>query len=308
MATIVYSNDIDFDFRVGNMRVRVVNISKESPDANWFLPEHVHHDYEVHIIEGGRGYISLDGEDFIVSKNELYITGPNVMHRQRSDKNDPMSELCIEFEIDHIGSKEGAAFYSQEESKHLIEVLSRKYTRPFHFEGEIIRDFYTIVENIEKKPFGHYLYAQTLIMKLIIDIIRVIAEYSEENVSYSVPRKTVDENRVDQIIRYIQINLNNSVTVDDVAKLLDISPKQINRIMQRQLDTTFHGYLYFFRYKAALDMLINTNLDISDIAFATGFSGTQQLYRTFRKYARMSPKEIRNKKPDEIAYLNSVRL
>ena len=68
MAVKVYSDGIVFDFIIGNIRVCVTNISKEFPDPKWFLTEHYHNDYEVHIIESGKGYICLDGKDFVVKK------------------------------------------------------------------------------------------------------------------------------------------------------------------------------------------------------------------------------------------------
>ena len=302
MSAKIYTNNIDFDFRVGNMRIRVVNISKEFPDAAWFIPEHLHQDYEIHIIESGRGYINIDGEDFIVGDNELYITGPNIMHRQRSDKNNPMTELCIEFSIELIENNGGSYIHSWEESNHLIDVLSQKYTRPFQFKEEILKGFYEIVDNIESKPLGYHQYAQVLIMKLIIDIIRTVASHFKEDRSYNVPKKNVDEVRIEKIKRLVEININNSFTISDAALSIGISPKQINRIMLQHLNMTFHGYLYFFRYKSALNLLTSSSLDISDIAFATGFSGTQQMCRTFRKYAGMSPKEMRKKNTEEASY------
>ena len=296
MATKVYSNNIAFNFVIDNIRVSVVNISKEFPDPNWFLTEHFHYDYEIHIIESGQGYINLDGKNFTVKQNDLYITAPNVMHRQRSDKNDPMTELCIEFSIELLDNEKEASVHSMCEGKHLIDILSRKYTRPFQFGGEILKGFYDIIDNIEKKPLGYYVYTQALIVKLIVDIIRTVATHNEDTISYKVPEKTVDENRVEKIRRHMEINLNNSFTVTDAAKLVGISPKQLNRIMLKHMGMTFDGCIGLFRYKSALNLLVNTEMAISDVALSTGYSGTQQMYRAFLKYAGISPSKIQKEK------------
>jgi len=305
----VYSNNIAFNFIVGNIRVCVVNISKEFPDPNWFLTEHFHNDYEIHIIESGKGYINLDGRDFVVKQNDLYITAPKVMHRQRSDKSDPMTELCIEFSIELLDNEKETSVHSKSESKHLIDIISREYSRPFQFGEEILKDFYDIIDNIEKKPLGYYLYTQALIVKLMVDIIRTVATHTKEDISYKIPEKATDESRVKKILRDIEINLNNSFTVTNAAKLVGISPKQLNRIMLKHTGMTFNGYIGFYRYKSALNMLVNTKLDISDIALTTGFSGTQQMYRAFLKYAGMSPSEIRKmekESPEDITYLHGM--
>jgi AraC-like DNA-binding protein len=309
MAVEVYSDGIVFDFIVGNIKVRVSNVSKEFPDPNWFVNEHYHNDYEIHIIESGQGHINLDGRDFMVKQNDLYITAPNVMHRQRSDRVDPMTELSIEFSVELLDNEGYDHYFS--ESRHLIDVLSRKYVRPFRFDGDIRKDFYAIVDNIEKKPLGYYLYTQVLIVKLIIDIIRTVATNTKQPVSYKVPEKTVDEKRIDKVLRYIEIHLNNTFTVVDAAKMVRISPKQLNRIMLKHTGMTFNGYSSFFRYKSALSMLLNTNLDISDIALTTGFYDTQQMYRKFLKYAGVSPSKIRKmakSNPDSINYLQDFYL
>jgi len=291
----VYSNNIAFNFTVGNLRICVVNISKEFPNPNWFLSEHVHYDYELHIIEAGKGYINLDGENFVVKQNDLYITAPYVMHRQRSDKNDPMTELCIEFSIELLDNEDEA---SACESRHLIDVLSGKYTQPFQFGEEVLKGFYDIIYNLENKPLGYYLYTQTLIVKLMVDVVRTVTAHTKENFSYNVPEKTIDEVRVEKILRYIEINLNTYFNVADVAEMIRISPKQLNRIMVKHTGMTFNECAGAFRYKTALNMLENTKLDISDIALTTGFSGTQQMYRTFLKHSGVSPSEIRNRKKE----------
>ena len=293
MTTKVYSDNIAFDFTVGNLKICVVNISKEFPNPNWFLSEHFHYDFELHIIESGKGYINLDGRNFVVKQNDLYITAPYVMHRQRSDKNDPMTELCIEFSIELLDNEDEA---STCESGHLIDILSGKYNQPFQFGEEILENFYDIIYNLENKPLGYYLYTQALIVKLIINAVRTVTKHTKESFSYNVPEKTVDEVRVEKILRYIEINLNTSFNVADAAEMIRISPKQLNRIMIKHTGMTFNECASTFRYKSALNMLENTKLDISDVALTTGFSSTQQMYRTFLKHSGMSPREIRKKK------------
>jgi len=289
----MYSNNIVFNFTIGNLRIGVVNISKEFPNPNRFIPEHFHYDYELHIIESGKGYINLDGENFVVEQNDLYITAPYVMHRQRSDKKDPMTELSIEFSIELIDNENDA--YTSE-NKHLIDILSRKYTRPFQFGKEILDDFHEIINNLEKKPLGYYLYTQVLIMKLIINVIRTVATHTEETFSYNVPEKTVDEIRIDRVFRCIEVHLNTVFKASDAAKMFNISPKQLNRIMVKHTGMTFNENISTFRYKSALNMLKNTELDVSDIALSTGFSSAQQMYRAFIKYNGMSPREVRKQK------------
>lgn len=279
MPTKELLGEEDYHFSVGGLQIEVTNLSKVYPDPNWFLLEHLHHDFEVHIIESGTGYITMDGHSFTVRENQFYITGPGVMHRQRSDRERPMTELCIEFGLSGEGAQE------------LLEALSPVRYGPVAAGRDILRLFGELVQNLEDKPLGYHLCVQALIARLIVALARALAEGSPAG--ETPPRMGLEALRIQQVVRYVEVNLHHPITAADVCPLAGVGPRQLNRIFQRRFGMTFGEYLRAFRCDCAKRLLLSTRKSIADVAAETGFSGVQQLCRAIKRDTGQSPSALR---------------
>ena len=90
-----YFNNIDIPFSIGGCNFHVVNIISSSIDTD--IPLHTHgvNCYEIHFISNGCGRLIADGNEYDISTNTLYVTGPLCDHAQLTDKTSPMYEWCI---------------------------------------------------------------------------------------------------------------------------------------------------------------------------------------------------------------------
>jgi mannose-6-phosphate isomerase-like protein (cupin superfamily) len=44
----------------------------------------------------GKGYVQMAGTSFTVEQGIFYLTGPEGVHEQISDRNNPMDEICLQ--------------------------------------------------------------------------------------------------------------------------------------------------------------------------------------------------------------------
>ena len=90
-----YFNNIDIPFSIGGCNFHAVNIISSSIDTD--IPLHTHgvNCYEIHFISNGCGRLIADGNEYDISTNTLYVTGPLCDHAQLTDKTSPMYEWCI---------------------------------------------------------------------------------------------------------------------------------------------------------------------------------------------------------------------
>ncbi|MCW3805482.1 hybrid sensor histidine kinase/response regulator transcription factor [Plebeiibacterium marinum] len=80
---------------------------------------------------------------------------------------------------------------------------------------------------------------------------------------------------------------------EDLARLLRISTRQLSRKVKATTGNTVHEYITKVRMEKASDLLLNSNLNITEIAFELGFSEQSNFSRSFSKYFGCSPSKYK---------------
>lgn len=284
---------LDFNLNLGGMNIRIVNINKVEPRPDWYVPEHEHSDFEIHMIPEGRGYINIEGQDFIVEGGEFYITGPLVKHKQQTDCENAMKEYCLEFEINIVGSNTSADSSLYDESVFLKETLSKIYPYSFRDTMGLTAAFEEIFEELRQQNPCFILRIQALLLKMIMDILRTVCSNEKIAYQYPVTANSIEANRIQRIIKYIDANYKNHITIDDVSKVILLSPKQINRLMKKTFNQTFHRYLHVYRLHKAEKLLSNSSLSIEEVAYESGFSSHFYMYQAFKRKGNQPPGHFR---------------
>ena len=99
--------------------------------------------------------------------------------------------------------------------------------------------------------------------------------------------------RITLVQEYIHENYMHRLDVKSVAKRFYLSANYFSRLFRRTLGTGFNSYLNCYRVEKAREMLTETNLSVSEIAFACGFGSISQFNRVFRDVAHRPPGAVR---------------
>lgn len=103
---------------------------------------------------------------------------------------------------------------------------------------------------------------------------------------------------VKDMIRYIQDHYKEKIFLGDIADAGNICKSKCCALFRSFLDQTPINYLIRYRLQKSMELLENTDFNITEIGFKSGFSGTSYYIETFHKYFGVSPLEYRNKKKD----------
>lgn len=100
---------------------------------------------------------------------------------------------------------------------------------------------------------------------------------------------------VSQLINYINeyYDKENNMSLSRLSKLYYFDENYIGRVFKKQTGKTFSQYLNGIRLKRSLDLLLNTDRAIIDIAFAVGFNNVTYYNRLFKKRFGVSPSQYR---------------
>lgn len=99
--------------------------------------------------------------------------------------------------------------------------------------------------------------------------------------------------RLDKLTQYISTNLDQHLTLDDLARECDISPSFLCRLFKQVYGETVFSYIQALRIQKAKKLLIETNKPIKEVCLSCGFENESYFYRTFKQSQRVTPTDFR---------------
>jgi AraC-like DNA-binding protein len=93
--------------------------------------------------------------------------------------------------------------------------------------------------------------------------------------------------------KFINEHSDDELSLTKVAKFSNISGNHLSEKFKEVTGINFVDYISRIRVGKARDLLQNSNLRISEIAFAVGFQSLSQFNRVFKKLTRKSPTQFR---------------
>lgn len=97
------------------------------------------------------------------------------------------------------------------------------------------------------------------------------------------------------VLELMEHNIEEPLGMDDLARLAEISLRQLDRLFQRHIGTSPARYYLELRITRARRLLLQTCDPITTIAIACGFAGAPHFSRCYREFFGESPSEARRK-------------
>ena len=89
-----------------------------------------------------------------------------------------------------------------------------------------------------------------------------------------------------QVVRFL--NMDN----DSIAAMIGVTPNYLTGIFQSHLGISLHRYVTNIRIDRARQMLLKSDLNITEVARQTGFSGIHVFSKTFKNLIGVSPSQF----------------
>jgi transcriptional regulator of acetoin/glycerol metabolism len=96
-----------------------------------------------------------------------------------------------------------------------------------------------------------------------------------------------------RVKEHVESHLDDCITLEALAATAGLSMHHFARAFKHSTGLAPHQYLLQQRIERARDMLVRTEIPLSEIALATGFSDQSHFARQFRQFIGMPPKEFR---------------
>ncbi|ANE47716.1 hypothetical protein SY83_17120 [Paenibacillus swuensis] len=100
---------------------------------------------------------------------------------------------------------------------------------------------------------------------------------------------------IEETLSYIESRYHENLCLTSLAELMFINQYHLHRMFKKKMNVTLGEYVTDFRLTKAKQLLLSTELTITEIGLRTGFSSPSHFSYTFRKNTQVSPKAYRNR-------------
>lgn len=102
---------------------------------------------------------------------------------------------------------------------------------------------------------------------------------------------------INQILSYIEDNLDEEITLDKIATEFSYSKFYIARLFKEQVGSTLHKYIQNRRLTEAALQLVETDMPIIEIAYEAHYTSQQAFTKAFLQEYSYTPQVYRRTQP-----------
>ena len=158
------------------------------------------------------------------------------------------------------------------------------------WEKEIIALVSDATESAREKPFGYEFYIREKLSRIFL----LLAQNRTELASHSQNESSQKMQHIKKMIRYIQNNYTESISLKQLAQTANICEREVQRSFRNVIRQSPIQYLIHYRIEKACHMLDSGEQSIIDICNSCGFSSPSYFTKTFKSIMGCTPREYRN--------------
>lgn len=261
-----------------------ITVDKSVSSGAWeMLKMHAHNVHELYFLVSGQRRYFIEDTLYDVEVGDLMIIPKAKLHRSLTKGNGPHARYVVYFDekmVDALVNRIGAENYEK-----LLEF--RKLQLP----PEVFRQVRAGLEQMcaEKQApdeFSH------VVDTYILENILLLA------LRYGVPKAPVVEKNVSkmqEVAHYINKNLASHISLKDAANVAHMEATYFSKAFKAATGEGFQEYLTKVRLQKAEQLLEHSDLPVSRVAEACGFSAANYFSDVFRRWKGLSPSQYRKK-------------
>lgn len=167
-----------------------------------------------------------------------------------------------------------------------VNFINKSYV-PSNHGLSLIRQF---IDEFTNKQLGYEFILQSLSMQLAVTLIREF----ESNISKVSARPGfTDKANINRAIVFLKECYNSNFTLEDIAKVANLSPYHFIRVFKAETGKTPFEYLMDIKIEKSRELLKLEGYSITDIGFLCGFTSASHFSAAFSKKIGVSPSQYR---------------
>ena len=258
------------------------------------IPWHWHEELELNYVESGCVKVYTSGKSYVFQEGQAYFINSNVLCSMEDGGGD---RACVlESHLFHPTLLAGH-FKSIYETKYLAPILQNRHLEILGITGEIKRqkELLAMIIKLGRMQAMENVEFQT--RNLLSEIWLLLMEEARDMFQGS-KRGQYSENqtRIMDMLSYIHENYDHKILLEEIAEAASVSSRECIRCFQECIHKTPFDYVQDYRIRQAEKLLTETDLSVTEIAYATGFSGSAYFGKVFKNLTGKTPGNYRKGK------------
>ncbi|MBR1811385.1 MAG: AraC family transcriptional regulator [Clostridia bacterium] len=260
---------------VGTSAYRLVRVNSGRIVSD--IQGHTHGDqsYELHYVLDGKGALETKEKTYALGADTVYVNGPGVWHRQRTNDVEPMSEICVHLQLEKKGD----------------DPVSSLFNVTSFFCGDGDPALRALFQAVAEHHRENNVFSKEKEKCCIGQIVTTLSEM-QAPVAAAAQRANMDDEKfyiIDVLFWYDYARL----TLESLSDKLGISARQTQRILKRHYGKTFRQKKAEAQVEAAL-LMLRQGKTVNEVSLAVGYSDTPSFIRAFKSVCGVSPGKAKN--------------
>ena len=259
----------------------------------WFMsvPMHWHSEFELIHILWGTGEFICGSRKYEVGEGEFLLVPPNMLHAAYTCGEQELIYDALVFSPVMVGA--GSGDRSTHDCIRPILKGNIRMNVCIRKEAADYEELHALVGRIFFCVRGNSARMDLLLKSELMRLIWLLEESGD--IVFEKEDGGSEAEAIRPALEYMANRFREDITVEQLAELVHLSKSHFMRCFKKAVGIGAIEHLSQLRINAACEALSDSNDQISDIAFACGYSNLSNFNRQFLKKVGCSPKEYRKR-------------
>lgn len=250
---------------------------------------HWHEDVEFLIPIKGHIYYHVNDKDFYIEENNAIFINSKQMHYGYSFDGSDCQYICIVFKPSLISAN---SYLAHQYISPIIEDYSISQlllSKDDLHHKKIISSLKEIYQLYVQKENCYELLSIGVLSSIWTELYFLLCNQLSKT-DYSLSN---DISVQKQMVRFIYENYTERISLSEISHSGGISRTKCCQIFKKYLNRTPIDFLNSYRLEMSMNLLRDTTLSITEIAYNCGFNNLSYYSETFKQYKGCTPNEYR---------------
>lgn len=242
---------------------------------------HYHEFCKVLLLVQGSGGYYVDGQRYLLQSGDIVLLDAHSIHRPELDADAAYERIILYISPGYLQQQSTAQCSLQSvfsgEKGHVLRLPEGRRQKIFRLAENLERD-------LTEDSFGREILSNASLLRLLVEIGRNREDTDSSGISPLLPRNE----RILEILRYIDDHLSEDLDTEVLAKAFFISKYHMMRLFRRETGTTVHLYITQKRLVKARE-LMDSGMRATEACYRCGWRSYSSFTRAYGKHLGTTP-------------------
>lgn len=251
-------------------------------------PWHYHPEYELtYILQGcGVRYVGNSIENFF--EDDFVMLGSNLPHAYI---NTPCLEAPAKAIVVYMKEDLIKLFSIQRYEFERINTLLGLSRKGIKFDNTTARSLKNkMIKLLGLPPFEKLI----MLLEILQELTNPEVCHFLCNPGFSYELNIANNQRINSVYQFIRKNYQRRITLAEIASVVNMNEAYFSRFFSKTMKKSFVEFLNEYRINSACRQLIETDRQVAEVCYDSGFESISYFYRQFKRFKHCQPNSYRS--------------